>query len=136
MHMKNLLIAYFSSLLPMMVMDGIWLTTMAKRFYGAHIGHLLAESFRPAPAVLFYAVYALGVSVLVVLPAVAAGTGSGRAFLLGAMLGLFGYATYDLTSQATLRDWPTIVTIVDLAWGTLMTGTISSIATAITRRLA
>ncbi len=134
--MKNLLIAYCSTLLPMMVMDGIWLTTMAKRFYAAHLGHLLAENFRPAPAVLFYAVYVLGVTLLVVLPSVSAGSGMGRAFLMGAMLGFFAYATYDLTSQATLRDWPTIVTVVDLAWGTLMTGTISAIATSVTRRFA
>jgi uncharacterized membrane protein len=44
-----------------------------------------------------------------------------RAALNGALLGLFGYGTYDLTNQATLRHWPWLITLVDLAWGTLLT---------------
>jgi uncharacterized membrane protein len=53
-------------------------------------------------------------------------------FLLGALLGLFGYGTYDLTNQATLKEWPTVVTVVDLVWGALLTGVVSIIAVSLT----
>ena len=40
--------------------------------------------------------------------------------VLGALFGFFAYATYDLTNLATIRDWPLIVTVVDLVWGTTL----------------
>ncbi len=53
-------------------------------------------------------------------------TGSlGKAVLLGALFGFFTYATYDLTNLATLRDWPVLVTEVDLAWGTVLGALVS-----------
>jgi uncharacterized membrane protein len=50
-----------------------------------------------------------------------------KAVLLGSLLGLVTYGTYDLTNHATVRDWPWIVTVVDLAWGTVLTATVSGI---------
>jgi uncharacterized membrane protein len=55
------------------------------------------------------------------------------ALLRGAFFGLVAYATYDLTNQATLRDWPWHVTLVDLAWGAFVTGTSCAIAHRLTR---
>ena len=37
---------------------------------------------------------------------------------LGALLGLVAYGTYDFTNLSTIRDWPLMVSLVDLAWGT------------------
>ena len=48
------------------------------------------------------------------------------AFWRGAVFGLTAYGTYDLTNQATLRDWPTIVTIIDLAWGSTLTAVVAA----------
>lgn len=128
--MKNFVAAYLATLVPMLMLDALWLSTMAKRFYGAHIGHLLAPSFRVVPALVFYGIYALGILVLVVLPALGAHADLLTVFGRGALLGLMAYATYDLTNQATMRDWPTIVSVVDLAWGCLLTGLTSVAACA------
>ena len=49
-------------------------------------------------------------------------------FLTGALFGLVAYATYDLTNQATVKNWPMIVTLVDLAWGSFLTGTTATCA--------
>ncbi|RJP34060.1 MAG: DUF2177 family protein [Actinobacteria bacterium] len=131
--MKTYVIAYFCFLLPMLAIDSVWLFAMSKRFYQARIGSLLADKPRLAPAAVFYLIYALGAAVLVVVRAVSNETGYLKVFGLGAILGLFAYATYDLTNQATLKEWPVIVTVVDLAWGALLTGVVSIIATSLTR---
>jgi uncharacterized membrane protein len=134
--MKTIVTAYFSSLLAMLILDGVWLGITMKRFYAAHIGHLLAESPKLGPAAVFYPLYILGVTLLVVLPAVRAQAEPHKVFLAGALLGMMAYGTYDLTNQATLKDWPLTVTIVDLAWGTLLTGVVSLISVFFTRMIA
>ena len=133
--MKTYIVAYFCFLIPMLAIDIVWLFVMSKRFYSTRIGSLLADSPRLAPAVLFYLVYAFGAAVLVVVRMVSNETGYLKTFLFGAILGVFAYATYDLTNQATLKEWPTIVTAVDLVWGGLLTGVVSIIAVALTRVL-
>jgi uncharacterized membrane protein len=131
--MKRYVIAYFCFLIPMLAIDAVWLFTMSKRFYSNQIGSLLADSPRLAPAAVFYLVYALGASILVVIRTVDSGSGYLQVFLWGALLGLFAYATYDLTNQATLKEWPVIVTVVDLIWGSLLTGVVSIISVSLTR---
>jgi uncharacterized membrane protein len=131
--MKRYVIAYFCFLIPMLAIDAVWLFTMSKRFYSNQIGNLLADSPRLAPAAVFYLIYALGASILVVVRAVDADSGYLQVFLWGALLGLFAYATYDLTNEATLKEWPVIVTIVDLIWGALLTAVVSIIAVSLTR---
>jgi uncharacterized membrane protein len=131
--MKTILITYLSSLLPMIIIDSVWLGTMAKRFYSIHIGSLMASSLRIIPAVLFYLLYPLGITFFVVMPALEGSHNFLKVFLFGALLGLVAYGTYDLTNQATLREWPSIVTIVDLIWGASLTGTVSVIAVYLSR---
>ena len=131
--MKRYVIAYFCFLVPMLAIDVVWLFTMSKSFYSKQLGSLLADSPRLAPAGVFYLIYALGASILVVVRAVDAGSGYLEVFLWGALLGLFAYATYDLTNQATLKEWPTIVTVIDLTWGALLTGVVSIISVSLTR---
>ena len=43
----------------------------------------------------------------------------------GAFLGFFAYATYDLTNQATLKDWPWKLSVIDIAWGTTLATIVS-----------
>src|SRR5659263_419761 len=131
--MKTFIIAYLSSIVPMLAIDGVWLFTMSKRFYAKRIGSLMGLSPKLIPAIFFYLVYNLGIALLVAVPAVDDGTALFRVFLLGAVLGLVAYGTYDLTNQATLKEWPTLVTLVDLAWGALLTGTVSVISVSFTR---
>ena len=119
----------------MLAIDAVWLATMSKRFYSTRIGSLLAESPRLGPAAVFYLIYILGVTCLVAVPAVNDEWSFLKVFLLGALLGLVAYGTYDLTNQATLKEWPLIVTLVDLVWGSLLTGVISVISVAVTRAI-
>lgn len=131
--MKSFFISYVAAFVSMLAIDAVWLSVMAKRFYTSHIGHLLADAPRFVPAGIFYLLYIFGVVFFVVSPALASGAGLLKVFLSGALLGLFAYATYDLTNQATLKSWPTIVTLVDLTWGALLTGTITVIAVVVSR---
>jgi uncharacterized membrane protein len=111
---------YFITLFIFLAIDSLWLGLVAPKFYQDQIGHLMAETPNLAAAGLFYLLF-IGVLVyLVVEPALRAGTIRDAA-IRGALFGLVTYATYDLTNLATLRDWPILVTIVDLAWGTVLT---------------
>jgi uncharacterized membrane protein len=78
-----------------------------------------------------HALHVLGLVIFGVAPALAAG--SWRTALL---VGLLAYATYDLTNLATLRDWPAALTVVDLLWGTALSGTAATLGYLITRKLA
>lgn len=130
--MNTSIVAYTSSLVPLLVVDGAWLF-LAKSFYTSRVGHLMAPSPQLFPILLFYPLYALGLTLFVVLPAVQGGHSIGKVFLLGAIFGLVAYGTYDLTNQATLRDWPTLVTVVDLAWGASLSGIVTSAAVLATK---
>lgn len=133
--MKPFLISTISAIVSMLAIDSVWLNTMYSRFYKPNIGHLLGDSVNYGPTAFFYLIYGSGLSLLVILPAITAGSGLGRVFLYGAIYGIVAYGTYDLTNQATLRDWPVWVTLVDIVWGALLTGTVAIIATWVTRKL-
>lgn len=126
--MKTIIIAILGFLVPMLILDFFWLTTMVKSFYGKYIGDLLAPSPNLTPAIIFYLLYCVGALVFVVLPALNGDWSFGKVFLFGALFGLVAYGTYDLTNQATLKTWATIVTVVDLAWGAFITSTASTVA--------
>ena len=111
---------YFLALLIFLGIDALWLGLVAPGFYRSQIGHLMAETPNLFAAGIFYLLF-VGVLVhFVIEPALRIGT-IREAWVRGAMFGLVTYATYDLTNLATLRDWPLLVTIVDLAWGTTLT---------------
>jgi uncharacterized membrane protein len=117
-----------------LVIDIIWLAYVAKDFYQKHLGGMLREEFLMGVAALFYVFYTLCVVILVVSPAVKAQSPM-QALLLGALLGLCAYGTYDFTNLATLKGWPVIVTVVDLAWGTFITAVISVVGYFVMSRL-
>ena len=116
--------AYAIAALVFLLLDAVWLTTMASRLYRPAIGHLMRPDFDLTAAALFYALYLLGIVVFVVRSA----GSTGQAFARGALFGLICYATYDLTNQATLVGWPWHVTLVDLAWGAFVTGSSAAAA--------
>ena len=132
---KQTAIAYLASAIVFLVLDAAWLTTMADRLYRPALGRLLLDRFELAPAALFYALYVIGIVVFAVAPGLASGRWT-TSLGLGALLGLIAYATYDLTNQATLRDWPWRVTLADLGWGTLVTAVAAAAGCRITVWLA
>jgi len=106
---------YTATLIVMLALDMVWLGLVAKPMYQQGLGHLMAARPVIPVALLFYAVYALGLVVFGVSPA--ANGGWPQAAAWGALFGFFAYATYDLTNWATLKDWPWMLSLVDIAWG-------------------
>jgi uncharacterized membrane protein len=120
------------SFLTMISIDVVWLFTMYKQFYGVHISHLLAEKPSLLPAVLLYLLYGAGITFFIVKPY--ADSSLMNIFFIGALFGLVAYGCYDLTNHATLKNWPVIVTIVDMLWGAVLTGTVSVIVSMIAKK--
>ncbi|MFC3070993.1 DUF2177 family protein [Phenylobacterium soli] len=122
-----LAIAYGLTLVIFAVIDTLWLGAMGERLYRPLIGGVLAERFRAAPAIVFYVVYAAGLALFAVRPGL--GEGWRTALVWGGLFGFFAYATYDLTNYATLRTWSLTLTIVDMAWGVVVSAASASLAT-------
>ena len=131
--MKMFLFSFFIIMISMVLLDSLWLTFMLKRFYVPNIGHLLNDLMAIWPAVFFYIIYGIALNVFVVLPALKNDTGYFELLLLGLLFGMVTYGTYDLTNQVTLKNWPWIVTVIDIAWGSCLAGMVSLISTFVTR---
>jgi uncharacterized membrane protein len=110
--------SYAAIALLMLALDGLWLGLLAKDFYQQGLGHLMADSPRWLPALVFYGLYPVGLLYFAVLPQ-SQDAGLAQSLLRGALFGLFAYGTYDLSNLATLKGWPVQVAVVDIAWGTL-----------------
>ena len=123
--MTPLLLAYSALVAAIVALDLLWLGVVMKDFYRANLGHLMAPSVVWGAAVAFYLVFAAGLLYFAVIPALSAGSLL-RAALLGALLGALCYATYDLTNHATLKNWPLAVTLLDIAWGAVLSAAAAS----------
>jgi uncharacterized membrane protein len=119
----NFLKMYLIAFVVFLAIDALWLGLVAPKFYKAQIGHLMAERPNFIAAGIFYLIFIVGV-VYFIKPNIEAHE-LGKAVLGGAIFGFMAYATYDLTNLATLKDWPIMVTIVDLIWGTFLSSTIT-----------
>jgi uncharacterized membrane protein len=117
--MSRLLIAYGSTLVTFLAIDALWLTVLMGSTYKSYLGELMLAQPKMVPAALFYLLYAVGLVVFAVMPALREGDWRYAAGL-GALLGLVAYATYDLSNLATLRGWPMPLTFIDIAWGTVL----------------
>ena len=115
--MTRYLLPYLATLIVLAVLDFLWLGVIAKNFYREGIGHLMASTPNWGAAAAFYLLYPVGVVIFAVL----ASDGEWlKALTLGALFGLFCYGTYDLSNMAVLKDWPLQVTVVDIAWGAVV----------------
>ena len=114
--------------------DLVWLGVVARTFYRRHLGHLLAAEVNWPAAIVFYLVFIAGIVLFAVRPALETHSAM-RALTYGALFGFFTYATYDLTNHATMRDWPAIVTVVDLAWGTTLSALVAYSSYQVSHRL-
>lgn len=114
--MPSALIAYLATAVTFFAFDFVWLSLAVPRLYRPLLGTLLRDSPNLPVAAAFYLVYVVGLVVFAVLPAANSGNWL-MAIGLGALLGLVAYGTYDFTNLSTMRDWPVLVSLVDLAWG-------------------
>ena len=118
--MKIYILSYLTTAVVVLGCDIIWLTTTSGTLYRPLLGDLLLEKFSLAPAAVFYLVFVAGIVFFAITPAISSGRWT-SALVNGALFGFFAYATYDLTNQATLKSWSATITVLDLAWGTVLT---------------
>jgi uncharacterized membrane protein len=124
---------YLALLGTFLAVDAVWLGLIARGFYREQIGYLLAPQVNWTAAGLFYLLFIGGIQVFVVLPGLARGA-LGWTLRRAAFFGLVTYATYDLTNHATVRDWPLLVTVVDLIWGATLCTVVSLAGYLVGRR--
>ena len=125
---------FFIALPVFFVIDMAWLVLVAKKFYQQQIGFLMKPDINWFAAIIFYFLFIAGLVLFVISPAVEKHSWV-HALIFGALFGLISYATYDLTNLATLKDWPVIVTVVDLIWGTVLASAISVITYLISTKI-
>ena len=132
MSFKNILFMYLLTLVVFFLIDMVWLGLVAKNFYRRYLGDMLSPKVNWPAAILFYLLFIAGLLLFVIEPA------QGRALQAlwkGAFFGLIAYATYDLTNLATLKNWPLMVTVVDLVWGTVLGAAVSFFSVTLGRWL-
>lgn len=125
---------YLVSLAAFFAIDMLWLSLVARSFYQQHLGFLMAPSPNWFVAIVFYLLFILGLLVFVVLPGLGANSLK-TTVLHAALFGLISYATYDLTNLATLKDWPALLSVVDMLWGMILSVLVSSICFVAGKRL-
>jgi len=116
------------------IIDMAWLGLVAKKFYDQHLGFLMKPDITWYAAIIFYLLFITGLITFVISPAVEKHSWS-HAILFGALFGLITYSTYDLTNLATIKDWPVIVTVVDLIWGIVLSASVSIITYLIANKI-
>jgi uncharacterized membrane protein len=129
-----LLKLYFIALPTFFITDFIWLALVARKFYVSQLGLLMKTNINWAAAIIFYLIFIVGLVIFAIAPAVEKKS-LYTAILMGGLFGFFTYATYDLTNLATLKNWPIGVTIVDMAWGVILAGTVSTVTYLIATKL-
>jgi len=125
---------YAATFVGFLAIDMVWLAFIARGFYKKQLGFLLSDQPNWWAAIVFYLLFMAGLLVFAVVPGLQAGS-LRKALLLGAFFGLVTYATYDLTNHATVKNWPWIVTVVDMAWGTLLAASVTAIGYLVGRWL-
>lgn len=131
---KSLAIAAAAMWATLATLDFFWLSTATKLFYRPKLGALLSEEIVWVPAILFYVLHGLGVAFFVLRPALDDGDSLPTVLLCGAFFGLVAYGAYDLTNHATIPNWPLSVTVVDMAWGAIVTGLASTMGVWVARK--
>lgn len=131
------MIKYFKLFLVLLAaflaIDMLWLGLVARSFYQQQLGFIMAPSVNWFAAAIFYLLFIVGILFFVVVPGLE--SGSLKATILrAALFGLVTYATYDLTNLATIKDWPLLITIVDLLWGTFLSVSVSSVGFVVGKR--
>jgi uncharacterized membrane protein len=117
---------YAVALVTFFVIDLVWLGVVARGFYQTQMGHLMRTNVNWPAAIVFYLIFVTGIVLFVVGPAVERQS-LGQAVLFGALFGLVTYAAYDLTNLATLEGFPLTVAVVDMIWGMVLCGSISTV---------
>lgn len=125
---------YLIALPVFFAIDMVWLGLVSNNFYKKYIGFLMTHEVNWIAALIFYLLFIAGLVVFVISPALEKNSLL-TALLLGALFGLITYATYDLTNLATIKNWPLLVTVVDLLWGMTLSASVSTISFLIAKKI-
>ena len=132
--MKKYLIAYLGTGVVFLALDALWLGVVARSFFRDRLTEVLSPEPNMTVAAVFYLIFVIGVLIFAVEPAFRSGSWV-TATVYGALFGFFVYATYDLTNQATLKDWPLSITFADIPWGAFVTATGASAGFLVASRI-
>jgi uncharacterized membrane protein len=125
---------YLIALPVFFIIDMLWLGVVAKSFYRNQIGFLMKTNINWIAAIVFYLLFIAGLVYFVLMPAMEKRSLS-LLLTAAAFFGLITYSTYDLTNLATLKDWPLLVTIIDIIWGMFLSVSVSLISYLIAIRV-
>ena len=117
---KCLIVATLLASLIFLLIDVIWLSFATKSFYRPLIGELLTDKPILWAAALFYLLYVIGMSIVVIQPCINDDSVF-KSVYIGFVFGLVAYGTYNLTNMAVLKGWSPTVTFVDMFWGGSLT---------------
>lgn len=122
--------AYGIALVLFLILDAIWLSTVARSVYIPRIGEMMLDQPRWGVAAIFYLLYVIGLVYFAILPGWRE-TNWQVAALNGALLGFFAYLTYNATNLSVMKGYDTLVAILDTGWGTVAGGVIAGATVAI-----
>ena len=132
MPLTKIIMVYFLTTCVFFAIDMIWLGFIAKKFYRKYLGGFLSDRDLGLygiafwlPAIIFYLLFIAGILIFAVFPALEKESLT-KAILFGALFGLFTYATYDLTNLATLKGWPLPIVFIEIIWGMVLSGIVST----------
>lgn len=132
MPFTKLLLSYVLTFIVFFIVDMAWLGFIAKDLYKRYIGNFMSDQINWTAAIVFYLLFIVGIFIFAILPAIEKDS-LRSAIVLGALFGFFTYATYDLTNLATLKNWPLGIVIIDIIWGSVLTGIVSTAGFYITK---
>lgn len=130
--MTGSIVAYVTALIVMVALDMLWLGTTFRTLYLPALGGVMSSNANVPAAVVFYALYPLGLAYFAIAPALRTGMWS-TALVSGLLFGFFVYMTYDLTNLATLKEWSLKVSLIDMAWGALLNGAAATASYFVTK---
>ncbi len=119
--MVRYIVQYGVALAVLVIGDALWLGWFGQAVVKPALGPTMRENLLWTPVVLFYVLYAVGVVVFAVDPALR-GKSLATAAGLGLLFGFMAYMTYDMTNMATLKVWTVKLFAMDVAWGSFVTG--------------
>ncbi|MGL4636871.1 MAG: DUF2177 family protein [Beijerinckiaceae bacterium] len=121
--MPLLLFAIVTALV-FLIADAFMIPLVMQPLFKAALGAAMLDDLRLVPAAMFYIVHIAGLVYFAGQPTLRGGS-SRMAFLNGAILGFVAYSCYEMTSYTIMRDWTLQLVIIDLGWGTMISGVAS-----------
>lgn len=131
----SIVVRYVVALVVLVVGDIVWLGYFAHAVFQPTLKPILRAEIDWRAAILFYLLYAVGITVFAVAPALA-NRSAWLALVYGLLFGFLAYMTYDATNYATISAWTIKLAVLDVAWGTFISGVAGLVSYGVTRAVA